>query len=228
MSVGDGSGAAFPAPRERSTGPMPETPSPPTATTFSQDWSRHFVANAAAHWMSLAGKPVRYLEIGVFEGRSARWMLENILTHPESRMVGIDPWPIEGDPFEDRARANLAPFGDRVELIKGRSDVVLREGRFADESFDIALIDGDHRALPALTDSVLVWPLLKVGGMCTWDDYGWHRAPWKRKPRHERPQHAIDAFLAAIPGQYEQLFRGYQIGVTKTAGPLGPPGVGVR
>ena len=39
-----------------------------------------------------AGKPLTYLEIGVFEGMSMVWMLQHILTHDNSRGVGIDPW----------------------------------------------------------------------------------------------------------------------------------------
>jgi predicted O-methyltransferase YrrM len=37
------------------------------------------------------GKPgINYLEIGTFEGRSALWVLENILTHPTSTLTIID------------------------------------------------------------------------------------------------------------------------------------------
>jgi len=191
--------------------------------TYSQDWARHFVDNAQAHLMPLAGQPLRYLEIGVFEGRSSRWMLENVLTHEDSRLTGIDAWPIAGDPFETRARENLQGHASKVELHKGEAGDVLRDPRFERESFDVIYIDGDHRALPVLTDSVLTWPLLKVGGLCIWDDYRWKRAPWKRAPRHERPGDAVDAFLQAIQGRHEVVFKNYQLGVRKTQGRLGPP-----
>lgn len=184
---------------------------------YTQDWARHFAVNATRHLLPLAGRPLSYLEIGVFEGRSARWMLEHVLTHPESRLVGVDAWPVEGDPFEARARANLDPFGERVELWKGPSGEVLRDPRFRPESFDVVYVDGDHRALEVLTDSVLVWPLLRVGGLCIWDDYRWRAAPWKRAPRHERPKEALDAFLRALHGRHEVLFRNYQLGVRRTA-----------
>ena len=36
-------------------------------------------------------KPCIYLEIGVFEGMSLVWTLQHVLTHPESRAIGIDP-----------------------------------------------------------------------------------------------------------------------------------------
>ena len=52
----------------------------------------------AWHWPStlkdFKDKPnLRYLEIGVFEGRSLLWMLENILTHPSSAATAIDMFP---------------------------------------------------------------------------------------------------------------------------------------
>ena len=187
--------------------------------SFSQTWSEHFEANAKRHLVPLAGRPLRYLEIGVFEARSSLWMFEHVLTHPDSRMVGIDAWPVPTDPFEERARANLAPQGERVELIKGRSHAALRDPRLLPESFDIIYIDGDHTSLGVMTDSVLCWPLLKVGGICIWDDYGWHRAPWKRLPGHLRPAPAIDAFRRAVVDQSELLFRNYQVGLRKLAAP---------
>jgi hypothetical protein len=74
-----------------------------------------------------------------------------------------------------------------------------------------------------LTDSTLVWPLVKVGGHVIWDDYRWKRVPWKRRlPKHERPGEAIDAFLLAIRGQHELLFKNHQVGVRKTARPPSP------
>ena len=50
----------------------------------------------------LKGKPdIHYLEIGVNQGRSAIWMLENILTHPTAKLTGIDLFP-EGTDFKEK------------------------------------------------------------------------------------------------------------------------------
>ena len=189
---------------------------------YSSDWAKHFVVNARAHLMHLAERPVRCLEIGVFEGRSGRWMLENLLVHPESSYVGIDAWGWN-DGAEEKARENLMPHADRVELRRGDSGWVLRQGAWEPESFDFAYIDGCHRALAVLTDSTLVWPLVKVGGLVVWDDYQWRKPLWKRnrRPKHLRPKEAIDAFLMAIRGDYDLLFKNYQVGVCKTANPPG-------
>ena len=63
---------------------------------FSTDWFTN--QNRIPLWEKMLrpfkGKPdIHYLEVGVYEGRSAIWMLENILTHPSSTLTGIDIFP---------------------------------------------------------------------------------------------------------------------------------------
>ena len=42
------------------------------------------------------GRPeLTYLEVGVFEGKSVVWMLENILTDPSSKVTAVDIFPDE-------------------------------------------------------------------------------------------------------------------------------------
>lgn len=57
---------------------------------FTQDWfsMRH------PHWPKYADpKPeLNVLEIGSYEGRSAVWMLENLLTHHDSTITCVDHW----------------------------------------------------------------------------------------------------------------------------------------
>ena len=43
------------------------------------------------HFAPYRGRPgLRYLEVGVFEGRSLLWMIDQVLTHPSSQATGID------------------------------------------------------------------------------------------------------------------------------------------
>jgi len=42
--------------------------------------------------MEFAGQPITYVEIGCWEGMSASWVAENVLTHEDSRGYGIDPY----------------------------------------------------------------------------------------------------------------------------------------
>ena len=64
---------------------------------FSTDWFTYKIPEWNKLLRPFKGKPdIHYLEIGVFEGRSAVWMLENILTHPSSKLTGIDIFPKTG------------------------------------------------------------------------------------------------------------------------------------
>jgi len=95
---------------------------------FTRNWFRRrnqatFEEYVLPMW---AGKPITYLEIGVYEGQSLTWMMQNVLTHPDSRAVGIDPWlPLETEcclESESVAAAlQLASihFGDCVEEDAG-------------------------------------------------------------------------------------------------------------
>ena len=151
----------------------------------------------------------RSLEVGLFEGRSAFWMLEQILTDPTSRLVGIEPF---GDPYgvenvEGRFYANLekSEAADRVEVIKGFSQIELR--KLPLESFDIIYIDGSHRAVDVLEDAVLSYRLLKDGGLLIFDDYLWQR----RWHPSKRPEKAVDVFHVFFGDQFEMVHAGYQV-----------------
>ncbi len=58
------------------------------------------------------GKPCRYLEIGAFAGGTARFMLEEVLTHPDSCAHLVDPW--EGYQAEDRPDGNPRIYTEDV------------------------------------------------------------------------------------------------------------------
>jgi len=58
---------------------------------FSVDWFTHNVPQWQRTLGPLKGKPkINYLEIGVCEGRSLIWVLENILTHPTAKATCVD------------------------------------------------------------------------------------------------------------------------------------------
>ena len=111
------------------------------------------------------------LEIGSYEGRSAVWFLENILTHPTSRLVCIDPFfdPRVEMRFDHNVR--LSGARERLEKRRGRSESVLPQLERA--SFDLIYVDGSHDAPFVLLDAMLSWELLKTGGILAFDDYEW-------------------------------------------------------
>ena len=61
---------------------------------FSEDWFTGRLSTWKRVLLQFKGKSnLQYLEIGVYEGRSILWMLENVLTHPTSNATGIDIFP---------------------------------------------------------------------------------------------------------------------------------------
>jgi predicted O-methyltransferase YrrM len=191
-------------------------PTPPAGGGYTHDWFTRHVPLWSRLLAPLAGRPIRALEVGVFEGRSAAWLLGNVLTHPASELVCVDTFQgstehagLDLSGLEARFRANVAPFGAKAVVRAGRSQDVLR--RLGGEPFDLVHVDGSHEAADVLADAVLAWALLKPGGLLIFDDY-----QWREFPEPERcPAVAVDGFLAAHRGRYREVHRGYQLWVEK-------------
>ncbi len=157
---------------------------------FTTDWFTTHIRLWKKVLADFKNKPnIHYLEIGVFEGRSLIWMLENILTHPTAKATALDIFPRK---LQEGFLANLSlsGFTDKVTVIKGASQNKLKN--LSPHSFDIIYIDGDHIAPSVLTDAILSWPLLKKEGILIFDDYHWKET---KSPPDKRPKIAIDAFI---------------------------------
>lgn len=191
-------------------------------------WTRNWTKKVKNNFSTFADdlpRPLRILEIGVWEARSALWMLNNL---DPAEYIGIDPWvvdppgnkkfPYNEDGFakkrkiEELANRNLEPY-ENAYLIKGRSrDVIVNPIYsliFKPESFGLIYIDGVHEYDPVTEDAENVWPLVQSGGIVVWDDC----ITRNRKEGHNPVQKSADAFLA--DKQFETLFRGVQFGVRK-------------
>jgi hypothetical protein len=193
---------------------------------FTSDWFTRNIPvweQAMSPYRGRAG--VRYLEVGVFEGRALLWMLEHVLTDPTSRATAID---ISSGDYEGRYRSNLehAGCGGKVTTLKAPSRAALRE--LPRESFDIAYIDGSHATADVLEDAVLSWQVLKPGGLLIFDDYRWIgslHAGHAREAASDWPKPAIDAFCRCFRGKFDVVHNGYQLILGKRAG---APGSGDR
>jgi hypothetical protein len=104
---------------------------------FHADWD-YFTYNIPIWEVGLSsyqGQPnIHYLEIGVLEGRSAVWMLKNVLTQPTSRLTGIDIFrdhkPDSRETIKQRFLNNVKEAGGegRTTLIEGYSqDLIQRD-----------------------------------------------------------------------------------------------------
>lgn len=180
---------------------------------FTEDWFSPRINLWYQTLKFLKNKPnLKALEIGTYEGRSALWLLENILTSKTSQLVCIDSYP---GPrlkiIEERFRANLkmSNFEDRLKLIVARSDVALPQ--MMDWQFDLIYIDGQHEGEQITYDAEICWKLLKAGGILIFDDYKW--------PPHlskgQSPEVAIDAFLEKYKDQLIILHKDYQVHLQK-------------
>ena len=108
----------------------------------------------------LKGCPdLKYLEIGVAEGQSLLWQMDNILTHPTSRAIAIENKLINNLPHN----IEVSGYKNKIELLIGDSKIKLKE--LAPHSFDYIFIDGDHRASSVFFDASLTWDLLKDNGI---------------------------------------------------------------
>lgn len=179
---------------------------------FSNNWFASVAKNA---WDVLipAIKPKKILEIGSYEGASASYLIENCSKFSEIEIHCIDTW--EGGEEHKNGSVNmgsveirflhntqlaLANQKDRqdkfeVNLIthKGYSSTCLSKliNTTNGNYFDFIYIDGSHQAPDVLSDAILSFHLLKVGGVIVFDDYLWGIGG---DPLH-CPKPAIDAFL---------------------------------
>jgi predicted O-methyltransferase YrrM len=157
----------------------------------------------------LAGRSqLKFLEVGSFEGRSAVWLLDNVLTHPTATIACIDPW--YGADTERRFDRNVVASGrsNQVRKVKSASHRMLPH--FPERSLDFVYIDGSHEGADVLLDGMLALLLLKSGGLLVFDDYPLEPPAGTR---HHPPQPAIDAFLALNDWRLTEVHRGWQIAV---------------
>ncbi|MFI1735821.1 class I SAM-dependent methyltransferase [Streptomyces acidicola] len=187
---------------------------------FSTDWTTSHIPVWAEILSDCRRRSMCVLEIGAWEGRSALFFL-NFLTkcsltcidsfggsveHHENESIVLSLADVER-----RFDVNTAQFGERIEKIKGASGGVLALLGVAARRFDVAYIDGSHYSADVYCDAVLTWSMMTAGGVVIFDDYGWNLM----NTESERPRMGIDSFLRAIPGQYREIHRGYQLIVEK-------------
>jgi SAM-dependent methyltransferase len=178
---------------------------------FTRDWFYYHEEHWRRHFGHLARRDrLRFLEIGSFEGRSACWMLENLLVGEGSCLVCVDPftaYPGQEDAFDHNVRA--AGAAHRVLKLRGSSEQVLHYLEKA--AFDFVYVDGSHVGLDVVRDAAAVWKLVKPGGIAVFDDYG------AFIPSFGEPscKVGIDAFLGMVTGRYEILFSDWQLAVRK-------------
>jgi len=114
--------------------------------------------------------PAKCLEVGVYDGRNACWLLDNVLSHEQSTYTGID-YIGDHQLAHNRAIANLKRHAPKTELVIGNSLQVLPQFVEQKRVFDLIFIDGCHSYDGFMSDVIHSWKLLEPGGFMVCDDY---------------------------------------------------------
>jgi hypothetical protein len=187
--------------------------------TFTSDW---FTTRLPSWRVALAPYVGRnglsYLEIGVFEGRSLFWMLDQVLTATDARATVID---LFDGPYAATYRNNLEVSGSagKVTTLTGYSQVLLRGLPL--DSFDVIYIDGSHKPFDVLEDAVLCWRLLRVGGLVIFDDYANlgighdYQGDIQLTGELWHPAKAIDPFVQCLGDQCQVIHNDFQLIIKK-------------
>ena len=186
---------------------------------FSCDWTTDRIPKWSELLAHLRDQRVEVMEIGSWEGRSALFFL-NYLRNAHVVCIDtfggnvehhLDQWFAERVPqIEAKFDANVAPFGARVEKIKGPSGQVLPRLGVEGRRFQVAYIDGSHFPADVYADAALTWPMIAPRGIVIFDDYN-----WDIMEEHERPKPGVDAFLKTVESGYRVLHCEYQMVVEK-------------
>jgi predicted O-methyltransferase YrrM len=165
------------------------------------------------------------LEIGSHEGRSACWMLENMLSDTGA-MTCIDPFadrPVtafaedsipEDRTIETRFRANIAEVKGADQTVNVMVDLsfpALAQLIVNKQQYDFIYVDGTHHADEVLADAVMCFGMLQSGGVMLFDDY-----LWEDDPRHlGRCKASIDAFVNMFYDRLKLGLVNYQLAIVK-------------
>ena len=186
------------------------------------NWFEYVRPNFEEFLTPLAGKKdLTFMQLGVFTGDASVWMLENILTDPNSRLTDVDTW--QGSKEEAHATMD---FDDVYRVYENKTKKFLPNLRIVNMTtvdwlmtpaagftkYDFIYIDADHTTVGVLVDAELSWPLLKSGGIMAFDDYTWGHD--SGDPRLA-PQVGIDLFLHRHELDYQLLTKNHQVWIKK-------------
>jgi predicted O-methyltransferase YrrM len=146
-------------------------------SNYTKNW---FDVRGLKTWDKLLKKRKIYnaLEIGCYEGRASVFLLEKF---PDMELTVIDRFfdDVSTAPdyagyeenYEQRFDENTEQYKSRLTKFKGDSLDWLAHLILKDAKFDFIYVDGDHRTFPSARDCIMVWDMLKPGGMMVIDDF---------------------------------------------------------
>lgn len=185
---------------------------------FEKDGQANFLMHLVRSYVD---KPVTFLQIGGYTGDASIWLMENVLTHPDSVLVDIDTWEGSDEPVHhtldwkgveqvyDEKTIEYQNSG-RIIKFKGTSDAFFKQNT---KEFDFIYVDGDHTAYGVIKDAINSYECLKDDGILAFDDYEWSAGLGP----HNEPKMAIDAFFNIYQKKVRLILKEYQCWFRKVA-----------
>lgn len=136
---------------------------------FSNDWFERTRPIWERHLLQEEPIVNRYLELGVCEGASMRWVIDNL--NPGTA-IGVDPWTAprrrEQAPFDvyktncfanlsNELTSGLCKIYEEESVTWIANQLKSKAGRHV---FDMIYVDGDHGGAACLTDMMMAYHLL--------------------------------------------------------------------
>ena len=157
-------------------------------------------------------KPVKILEIGSHEGRSAIWMLNNLCCLEGSSLTSIDSYKVDDttSPVETYTyklfQHNMSLCKERKKFDQhiGYSKDILPKLVEQNKIYDIIYVDGSHLMDDVFTDMTYSNQMLRKGGIMLLDDVGFNQNSV------QSVMGAIKKFLAEYPDLYTVILKEWQ------------------
>jgi predicted O-methyltransferase YrrM len=154
------------------------------------------------------------LEIGCFEGLSSVFFADNLLNHPESKLVCVDPFlQIENNDHKDYLDNVEERFDYNISICKNPSKVIIRKEtsdvffETNTQKFNFIYIDGCHEPEFIKRDMLNAFNVLESGGIMWMDDY--------RGGNNDVIKNTMDTVLSTISSEAITFHTGYQIAIRK-------------
>ena len=169
---------------------------------FTVDIFSHRIEVWTEHLQSLsAAENIKTLEVGFYQGMSACWLLDTILTHQTAQLTCVD------QNYAPKLKANIAKTGaeSKVNFLKGDTLTLLPS--CTPDSFDLINLQDRCKLIDHSEKTAeLAWKLLKSSGLMIFNYYGW-RNPGNEQ---ENPKVGIDRFLDSVKGQWQPVYQSPQ------------------
>lgn len=154
------------------------------------------------------------LEIGCFEGLSSVYFADNLLNHPESSLICVDPFLLIDNNDHKKLLNNVEDrFDYNISICKNSSKIIAKKitsdifFETNDVKFNFIYIDGSHEPDYIKRDMMNAFNVLENGGIMWLDDYcGGETMDIKN---------TMDNVLSKLDGKFKIIHKGYQLAIKK-------------